>query len=266
MLPDLTRKTLLDGRRALIGWTTGIGLFTLVYTSSFSSFQGNAQQAKDAQERIPEGLASLMGGVGDLSTGAGYLQTVVFQLFLPLLVIACATAWGNRAVAQVEEAGSLDLLLSVPISRRRFIAERFLALAIGVALVTLVVWLIVLAMNAGLDMGVGFSRITATCLGLFLVGLGFGSLALAVGAFVGRRSVVLSVTGAAALGTYLLRSLSLDHEAIGPLRWLSPFQYYLGGNPLYNGFHPGHLAVLAFLVAALAAVAAMVFDRRDIAT
>lgn len=264
MSPDVMSKTLRDGRRGLLGWLVGVGLFTLIYSSSFSSFQDNQKEAASAKDRIPEGLASLMGGVGDLSTGAGYLQTVVFQLFLPLLVICAAVMWGNRAIAHPEESGSLDLLLSIPISRRRFVTERFLAMAVGTVAACVVVWLVLLGMNAKLGMDVGFDRLTAATTGLLLTCLVFGTFALAVSAFVGRRAVVLSVTGVVALGMYLLRSFSLDHEAIAPLRWLSPFHYYLGNDPLHHGFHLGHLAVLAAMTAVLAAVAVVAFERRDV--
>jgi ABC-2 type transport system permease protein len=266
MLPSLTRKTLRDTRRALIGWTVGIGIFVLIYVSSYSSFRDDPEQAANAADRIPDGLASFIGGVGDMASGAGYLQMVIFQLFVPLLLIASATMWGTRAIAAPEESGSLDLLLSVPISRRRFVLERFAAMAIGVVVVALVVWILVLVLNTALDMRVGFAEISAACAGLFLLALGFGTLALAVSAFVGRRSVVLAVTGVVALGTYVLRSLSLDHDVIEPLRWLSPFHYYLGGDPLHEGFHAGHLAVLVGLVVAFAAAAVAGFTRRDVGT
>lgn len=266
LLPSLTRKTLRDGRRALIGWTVGTGLFVLIYATSFSSFQENPQSAQDTTERIPGGVASLVGGVGDLSSGAGFLQAVVFQLFAPLLVVACAIAWGNTAVANPEESGSLDLWMSLPTSRRRFLAERAAAVGIAVLTVGLVVYLVVLGNNYALDMDVGFAEITAACLGLLLVGLVFAALALAVSAFVGRRAIVLTVAGVVAVVTYLLRTLGIEYEAIEPLRWLSPFQYYLGAEPLQNGFAWGHLTVLAALAAALTAIALAAFDRRDLGT
>lgn len=266
MLPSLTRKTLRDNRRALIAWTAGTAIFVLIYASSYTSFRDDPQQATSAADRIPDGFASFIGGVGDLATGAGYLQMVIFQLFVPLLLIASAATWGTRAIAAPEESGSLDLLLSVPISRRRFVLERFAALAIGVITVAVTVWVVILILATTLQMGVGFVEITAACTGLLLLALGFGTLALAVSAFIGRRSVVLAVTGALALATYVLRSLSLDNEAIGPLRWLSPFHYYLGGDPLHAGFNIGYLAVQIGLVAAFTAAAVAGFTRRDVGT
>ena len=170
---------------------------------------------------------------------------VIFQLFVPLLLIASATMWGTRAVAAPEESGSLDLLLSLPISRRRFVLERFAAMVIGVVVVAAVVWILVLVLNTVLEVKVGFAAITAACAGLFLLALGFGMLAF---------------------GTYVLRSPSLDNDAIAPLRWLSPFHYYLSGDPPHEGVNAGYLAVLAGLVAAFAALAVTGFTRRDVGT
>jgi ABC-2 type transport system permease protein len=266
MLPRLTRKLIADGRRVLVVWSVAVALFSLIYMSSFSNFKNDIEQARDAQDRFPGAIASFIGGVADMSVGAGYLQTVVFRFFIPLLVIACAVTWGARVVATPEESGSLDLLLSLPLTRRKFLLERMLAMAIAVTVVSVVVWSITLFMNARLDMGVGFAAVTATCLGLYLVGLCFGTLAITISAFVGHRAFVLGATAGVAFSTYLLRSLAVENDAIKPLRWLSPFHYYLGNDPLFNGFAVGYLLVLAALVALLALLAVVAFVRRDIAT
>ena len=45
-----------------------------------------------------------MGGLDDFTSGAGYLQAVAYQLFVPLLFTR-ARSPANRAIAQPEEAG-----------------------------------------------------------------------------------------------------------------------------------------------------------------
>ncbi|MDX1468338.1 MAG: hypothetical protein R3258_03265, partial [Acidimicrobiia bacterium] len=45
---------------------------------------------------------------------------------------------------------------------------------------------------------------------------------------------------------------------------LSPFHYYLGSDPLVNGMHWGHAAVLAGLFAILIVVSMPLFERRDV--
>ncbi|MBA0052400.1 hypothetical protein E0L36_16220 [Streptomyces sp. AJS327] len=262
----VTRKAWTDGRRALIGWTLGTAFFVFVYASSFSGFKDDRKQAADVADRVPSGVGDFMGGIGDLSTGAGYLQTVVFQFFAPLLIIGCALVWATSAIAGPEESGHADVLLSLPISRRRYLLEWVAALVGALSLVALAVWLTVLANDAALDMGVGVAGTTAVSLGLLGVGLFFGAFALAVSAFTGRRATTLAVTGTVALATYLLYTLGREYAAIEPLRWLSPFHYYLGGSPLQDGLHPGHLLALALMSGAAVGIAVLAFERRDIRT
>ncbi|MEU3452322.1 hypothetical protein ABZ671_01750 [Micromonospora sp. NPDC006766] len=50
---------------------------------------------------------------------------------------------------------------------------------------------------------------------------------------------------------------------VGGLRYLSPFHYYDGGEPLRHGFQWAHLAALAGATALLLAIAARAFNRRD---
>jgi ABC-2 type transport system permease protein len=92
----------------------------------------------------------------------------------------------------------------------------------------------------------------------------FGSLALAVSAFAGRRPVVLATTGSITLASYLLHALGNQLDAVRPLRWLSPFRYYLGADPLHTGFHHGYLLVLAGITVILVGVAVVAFERRDL--
>ena len=261
MVPSLIRKTLRDDRRALLGWAAGIGVFVAVYVSFYPTFRGDTLQAR--QNAVPEGFRDFL-GAADFTSGAGYLQATVYSLIPLILLVLCATLLGNRAIAGPEEAGTLDLLLANPVSRRRFVLQRFAALAAGIVAVGVVPWVLVVLLEGRLDMGVGASNVSAASLGMLLVALCFGTVAFAVGAATGSKAAVLSVTGVLAVGTYVLNGLGGLVEGVRPLRWLSPFHYYLGGDPLHNGFQVGYLLVLVGIVVVLVAVAAVTFERRDV--
>jgi ABC-2 type transport system permease protein len=62
----------------------------------------------------------------------------------------------------------------------------------------------------------------------------------------------------------VIRGLSENVSWIRPLRWISPFHYYLGSDPLHHGFNIGYYAVLLVASAVLVAVAVVTFDRRDV--
>ena len=262
MLPSLVLKTLRDYRRAGIGWAIGIGAFVTMYLSFYPQMR-DPETARASAEAIPEGMREALGWT-DYASGAGYMQAVVFGQFAPLLLIMCAAVLGVRGVSGPEESGELDLYLANPISRRQFVLQRFGSLVAVITGVGLVAWLVTLAMNAATDMKVPVGNVTAASLGLLLLGLGFGTLAFAVGAAGARRAAALGVTGVVAVAGFVVQALSRQVEAIEPLRWASPFYYYIGADPLREGFHVGYLLVLAAIPAVLAVFAAYAFNRRDV--
>lgn len=262
MLPSLVRKTLRDWRRATLGWGAGlVGIF-LIYVGSWSSLHNDSNLLKLKGDAMPAGVSAAL-GVTDLSTGAGYLQGTVYSLIGPLLMCMAAIMLGARAVAGPEDRHTMDLLLANPISRRAFVAQRTAALVALVTALGVAGWLVPLGLSQALDMHVGAADVTAANTGLLLVALLFGTLALAVGAATGRRSTALAVPGGVAVAGYVLRGLADSVSWLHGWRWLSPFWYYLGPDPLRHGFAPHLLVLLA--VAALFVVAALfAFDRRDV--
>ncbi len=263
MLPSIFGKTLWDQRRSLLWGAIGLGLVVFVYVPVYPSYRdAGLLEMKDAG--LPEDLATAM-GFDDLASPAGYLEGTLFGLLGPLLLIMFAAATGARAIAGDEEAGMLDLLLAHPVSRTRLVLERFGALAAAIALLGSVVWVATLAAISLAGIDIGADRITAAAVGLALLGLSFGAIALATGAISGSRGLVLGVTAALAVAAYLTHSFAPQVEGLEPLRNLSPFYYCLGSDPLRTGFHPGHLAMLEVIPLALLGIALWSFNGRDVA-
>jgi ABC-2 type transport system permease protein len=257
MLHNVFTKTLRDQRRALLWWA--VGLLAVIATYVLPYRQYLDQGALDFETD-----SALYQALGYDSSPAGYLQGSLF-LIGTLLMIMAATVAGARAIAGDEEAGSLDLLLAHPVSRSRLVLERFAALTVAVALLGLVVWAGTVAAASLADMGIGTEPITAATLGLALLAVGFGTVALAAGALTGRRGLVLGITAALAVGAYLAYTVGGQVEGMDGIRKLSPFFYYLGGDPLRTGLDLGDLAVLATIPLALLAVGLWSLNRRDIA-
>lgn len=257
MLHNVFTKTLRDQRRALLWWAIGLLAVIAIYVLPYRQYldQGALDFNTDS---------ALYQALGYDSSPAGYLQGSVFLIGTLLMIMAAAVA-GARAIAGDEEAGSLELLLAHPVSRSRLVLERFAALAVTVALLGLVVWAGTVAAASLTDMGIGTEPITAATLDLALLALGFGTVALAAGALTGRRGLVLGITAALAVGAYLAYTVGGQVEGMDGLRKLSPFFYYLGGDPLRTGVDLGDLAVLATIPLALLTVGVWSLNRRDIA-
>ncbi|GII33619.1 ABC transporter permease subunit [Planotetraspora mira] len=264
-MPALVHKTLRDYRRSVIGWLIGISAFLSLYLSIYPSIRNNPEFYQQAAlSKYPGPLKDLMGGLADIASGTGYLQTVVYQLLVPLLLIMFAMTLGTRAIAVPEEEGTLELTMTLPIDRRRLVLERWAAFALSLLAVALVTMVLVLALAAVGGLKVPAGNIVAAHAGLFLIALFFGTLALGLGAATGKRALALAVGGGYAVGGYVIETLGKSVDAISWLRWVSPFHYYLDGRPVFQGWPVGDYLVLLGATAVLAMTAMLAFERRDV--
>jgi ABC-2 type transport system permease protein len=264
-MPMLVRKTLRDYRRALIGWTIGICAFAGMYTSFFPQMRENPDfYSQAAIAKYPDSVRKLMGGLENITSGTGFLQAILYQLFVPLLFIMCAVILGNKAIAGPEETGTLELTLTLPLDRKRLVLERLGALALGLLGVAVVSFVLIVTLGSAVKLGVAFDKILAVHTGLYLLVLFFGTLTLTVGAATGRKALAMSVAGAYAVAGYVVNALAADVDVMKWLDRLSPFYYYSEGNPLVNGFPAGDYLVLLAGTAVLAMTAVLSFDRRDV--
>jgi ABC-2 type transport system permease protein len=250
-------KTLFDNRRIFTVWALATGLLALMYAGFYP------QITADATASVPEAMSGF--GFDDLSSAAGYLQSAVFGLLVPLLATFYGAATGARVISADEESGYLDLLLAHPISRTRLLLHRFAALATGAVLIAAVVLAAMLAIRTGAELDtISVGGFTAQAVTLALLALVFGALATAIGAATGKsRAVVFGATAGIGVLSYALNGFASQIGADW-LRRLTPFRYYIGGEPLKNGLPLADVCVLAAVTAVLLGVGAWRFAHRDL--
>jgi ABC-2 type transport system permease protein len=262
LLRDVYTKALWDARRSLPGWTLAIAAVALMYAAFWPTV--NTPAMADALAAYPEDVLAAFNS-GDLGTPQGYLGGAVYGLLVPLLVAVFMIAAGARSIAGDEEAGTLDLVLAHPVSRRGLALQRLGAALTGMVVVATVLFALMVALRTPFQLTTvtaeGFLAMNAH---LALFGAMFATLAFAAGAATGSRALALGTSAGAALLAYLANSV---FPQVAALRWtqtLSPFHWYLGGDPLTNGVQwPGALA-LAGTTVVLAAVGTVLFTRRDL--
>ena len=247
-------------RRSLLLWSLALGAISAMYLSFYPTMGGDAMDELLAD--LPDEMVTAL-GYDTIGTAGGWVTSTVYGLLGPVLLLIFAITTGARLIAGEEESGELELEASAPVSRSRVLAERVAVLAVSVvalvAAVTLVCWVLIVA----LDMDVPFDRLLAGSAGLLLLALGFGFVALAVGAALGRRGPALGVAAVIAV-------LAFVFDALGPvveLQWMSevsPFYWFLGNDPLIRGFDWPGLAKLVVVPLVAIAVAAASFPRRDL--
>lgn len=205
----------------------------------------------------------MVGTYGDvrISSAPGYLQGRYFGL-VPVLLLIFGIGLGASAIGGSEEDGTLELLLSNPVSRRRVALERLAGVIVLVGLLgaTATISVLALAPLVGLLDGVRVANVVAAT----ALALVHASIAFAVGAVTGRRGHAVAVATVVAVSGHLLQGLLAVSDAAQSLRWLSPWYWYLRGNVVLNGPGPeAFLLPLAILVL-VAAAGTIQFESRDL--
>ncbi|MFO7779596.1 MAG: ABC transporter permease subunit [Nitriliruptoraceae bacterium] len=249
-------------RRALIGWGVALGLVTALYVS-FWPAMGDTQEMQALIDSMPEALVTAM-GYDAISSPAGYLESTVYALLAPILMLVFALAFGARLIAGDEESGAMELEATGPVGRRRVLLERYAALVLGVVWLGALTGVVALTLARALGMDIGTGPLLGATVGLGLLVLALGSVAFAVGAATGRRALALTVGATVAVFGYMADALAplLDDGAW--LERLSPFFWYLGNDPLNEGLGVAGALALAALTLVSLGVAVLAYDRRDL--
>ena len=266
MLRTVLLKTIRDQRRALLWWSIGLLGVALMYAGVYPSIRDNAETLNEYMESFPEVFReAFMGQSGDFASPAGYLNTELFGFFGPLLLLLYAVGAGARAIAGEEERQTLDVLLAAPVSRRRVITDKFVAMNVGLLTLSVVLWLSVAVLGPPFDLTPDLANLAAATFSCFLLALAFGTIALAIGALTGRRGLAIGLGAGLAAATYLFHVLAPSVDAIAWLEYLSPFYYYREAEPLLYGLKVTHTLVLVAISVVAFAGALFAFERRDLA-
>jgi ABC-2 type transport system permease protein len=264
MLRSVFLKTLRDQSRAFLWWGIGLIALALYIILFYPSMRDSVSEITRVMEQMPPALKAMF-GTFDFTSLVGYLQGYIFSYLAPLLFLIVTIGFGANAIAGEERRGTLDLLLSNPLSRRQVVVEKFAALVVYLIALTFFLWLGLAIGVRVIAMDISLGRLAEATASVVLLGLAFGTLALALGCASGNRGLSIGIASAIAVATYFLNTLGSMVEALTPYRKLSPFYYYIGAEPLRNGLDLGHAAVLIGMIVVLLAVALIAFERRDLA-
>jgi ABC-2 type transport system permease protein len=265
VLRNVALKTLRDLRRGFLWWSLGLAGMVALMVSVYPTVRANPSLNRLVQQ-YPDALKAFIGfgGEVDYLSPAGYLGSELFSFMVPLLLLVAAIGAGARAVAGEEETGTLELLLSAPVSRRRFVLEKLAALTAEVAALGAVLLVSLWIGARSVSMDVSLAHLTAATVAAVLLALAYGSLALLVGAATGRRALTAGVVAAAAVAAYLVASLAPLVDVLEPAKLASPFYHYSAGDPLLHGLAAGHALLLVAIAAAAGLLAPSALERRDV--
>lgn len=247
--------------RASGGYLLGAAGYALVIVALYPSFKNDA--SLDELTRSNSTVAALFGATGPLTTPVGWLNANLYANLIPLIILMLSIGYGAACLAGQDEDGTLGMIATLPLSRRRIVAQKAVALLV-MTLPVSVVTMIAVLIGRGFGLQVGIGNLVGVTVGVILLGVDFGAIAMLVGTLSGSRGSAVGITSGLAVLGYLLSSLGPSVHWLRPARYASPFFYAVGDGQLDHGLRPAWAAVLG-AVAIVSLVGCLTsFDRFDV--
>jgi ABC-2 type transport system permease protein len=264
MLSTLFGKRIWDRRRSIVWWLAGIAALVLLTVAFYPTIHDQQEDYTKIFESMDD-LAAMFGvsDIAQLAEPAGYVTSQIYANVFPIVLLVFGIGFGAAAVAGEEERRTMDLLLSQPISRRSLILQSVASMAVLLGVLCVAVLVLLLATNGPTGLDLPLSGLLAATVGSWLLGMAFSLLALAVGAATGRRGLAIAIGAGAAVASFVLFGLAPLSTATERLQVVSPFYWFLGGEPVSAGIDPMFLG-LVVVSAALLGFSIWSFERRDV--
>jgi ABC-2 type transport system permease protein len=272
-------RFLRDRQRSTIVWTLGL-VFIIVATAAFyPSLSASTGESLEDSSGAMSSLLGLSAGI-DPSTALGFLWIGLYANIVPWMLMALGIALGTAAIAGDEDTGTLEYMLSRPVTRTTVALSRFVG---AFTVLFVVAFLSGLSLVASIPLfelgdavtttaadgssstapGATAADAAAGTFSAFAVGVGIFGLAYLIGAVTGRKATTLGVSSGIAIAGYVFYTLSEMTSSLEFLTWVSPWRWYIDDVMLINGLDWDVLLPFGLALVCLV-VGWQVFLRRDL--
>ncbi len=257
LLANVYTKTIRDRWKGMAVGAVGLALMLWLAMAAYQGID------TDFFTRMPEAWRALMNIAKDADfTSLAY--AAIYSTWGTLTIAGLAVSMGSASIAGEEREGTLGLLLGNPVGRVSVLLSKAASMVTVVAAGMLLLWGSAYLVPALIGADPGSLQLGALMVHMFVASVFFGSLALAIGAWTGNRSLASGATAGIMVVSFIANGiLPLVHGWEGVAKAL-PWYYYDGSDPLTHGISWGHLAVLVAGFAVLMAVAVVGIRRRDL--
>jgi len=262
-------KSFHDSRRTALWLSIGFGLYVIFIMAFYPAFRDQASDFQKLIESYPkEFLAMFYGGDVeelDLTEPGTFVQTE-FASYSVLILGAIAIAQAFNAFTNAERDNSLDMLLSLPVSRRRYLLGRVLSTATVMALVLaacLAGFLVSRFVWPEFDVSVPNLVLGMVGAWLFVMVCAGYSYLLAV-IVPSSRHFAGPIAYLLLIGPFLIYGIATTIDALKPLQPLMLQHYFNMGKVIRDGVQWGDWAVMAGMALIYFALAWWLVDRKEL--
>jgi ABC-2 type transport system permease protein len=260
LFDPLFRKSMRDYRGQVLGWGIGMGAMlalTVVLFPSISELYG------EILDGLPDSWAGFI-GEGDMGTIEGFLSVEFFS-YAQVAIAVFAILAGGAVIVGEETNGTMDLLLSQPVTRLRVAIVKLSALTAAIVLIIGIttIGFVIPAVAIGEASSLG------RFLNAFLLLIPFELMVALAAALLAQlfasRLAGGSILAGVLVASYMLNALSGASQVLADLSPVYLVSYFQGVEALNGDVSWAYLGTSLVAVVVLAVANVLYFVRRDIA-
>lgn len=258
----LVRHELRQDRTAFLIWTASVGCLLAVCVCLYPEMKGEMGDISD--------IFSSMGSF----TAAFGMDRLNFGTLIGFYAVECgnvlglggaffASLCGVGILSKEEKEGTAEFLLVHPVSRRRIITGKLIAVLVQVTAMNLIVYAVSVGFVAAVGEAFPWKEIGLLHLACYLLQLELAGICFGASAFMRKGAAGVGLGIAAIM--YFLNLAANIAESAGFLKYITPFGFSEGADIAAKGRLDGKLVFIGIVMGVTGIAAAYVkYGRKDI--
>lgn len=257
-------KTLYDKRWFMLGWWLGFAALAALMVVFYPAMHQDGSLDK-LLGSMPAALQGFVGDLANLKEFSTYLASQMFDIRMLLIGGVMVIILGLSLSVGEEDAGITRTLLSLPISRTKLLIQKWLAIAVIIAVTLTGAAAGILALQPTINEAVDLGALLRLLVMTWLVMVALATVTFAVAKASGSRGLATGIAILVVAGSFIITTFSKGVEWLQDFNFLSVFHYYPAVEIAKGTIELGDVAVLAVITLVSLAVAWVFFRSRDVA-
>ena len=258
----IVKHELRQGKMAFFIWTVSIGFLIAVCILMFPEMEGEM-----------EGVSDMFASMGSFTAAFG-MDRLNFGTLIGFYAVECGNILGLGGafyaafcavsiLSKEEKDRTAEFLLTHPVSRKRIVTEKLIAVLIQITVMNLIIYALSVGSIAIIGEEIPWKELNLLHLAYYLLQIELGGICFGISAFLRKGSVGAGL--GIATGMYFLNLIANIAEVADFLKYITPFGYAEGADIVTDGCLDGKMVAIGMTIAAVGILLAYLqYCKKDI--
>lgn len=258
----IIKHELKQGKTAFLIWTASIGFLLAVCIFLFPEMKGQM-----------DGISDMFASMGSFTAAFG-MDRLNFGTLIGFYAVECGNVLGLGGafyaalcavgvLSKEEKDRTAEFLLTHPVSRRRIITEKLVAVLMQITALNLIIYALSVGSIAIIGEEIPWKALTLLHLAHYLLQIELAGICFGISAFIRKGSAGVGLGIAAMM--YFLNLIANIAEVAEFLKYITPFGYCEGADIVTNGCLDGTRVAVGMTLCVIGITAAYLkYAKKDI--